>query len=284
MDQFTERIQAYLDSDASPSPETVKFVTDPIVRTVRENPESPQDLRFDLFWDAFILLAKNQLTIDDAAKIIRLVDLVDDIKASGYIMIEDSPVKTALGSPWTDVPYLGAQMREAWNQAPPVLSAEQWANLNQFAARLTWRGTIDLSLYAIWSLRDALEAPRPLTERQTGEGDKQAQNASEVSVDELLPGALEWITTCAEMLADLSYAKKSYKDPNKPGPDPAFLGKMAKDAGLEETGFNEARWRFWQKRLAEVSQAKDDAGGREKVAKLAYQGLQSMTTANSRFH
>lgn len=278
MDLFTDRIEAYLNQNPAQDAtvESIGYVTDPITAAAHQNADSPDKLRFDLFWDAFILVAKNQLTTDDTTKLNRLVSLIKSVKSLGYITVNGAPVKTDLGYPWTDLPYLGSQMREAWNQAPPTSSAEQWANLNGFVARLTHTDIHDFSLYAIWSLRDALETPRPLTERQTGEGDKQASKEEEVSTDELLPGALEWISNCADLLAKLVGQNKSFKPADRPGPDPGFLGQLAKDAGLTEGGFNAARWSFWRKRLEEISQTRDDAGGREKIAKLAYQGLQNM--------
>ena len=232
--------------------------------------------RFDLLWDAFILVAKNHLTVDDAFKVESLAELAKAIQDLGTLSLNGQPVKTDLGTAWTELPYLGAQMREAWNTAPPDSSTEQWANLNSFAAQLTAKEASDFSLFAIWTFRDALETPRPFTERETGNSDAKAKTEVDVSTDELLPAVLQWLEVSGDKLVALTIESHDYTRAGQSSPDPAFLGKLAKDVGIVKGGYSPRRWRFWRKRLEEISRAKDDSGGREKVAKLAYQGLQKL--------
>lgn len=97
---------------------------------------------------------------------------------------------------WEDMPLFGAKMREAWNRGMCIstrsslfhtydainanyachpapnsgskddFSAEEWVNLNAFAARLTALSipAFDFSLYAIWTMRSAFEGNEPTDE------------------------------------------------------------------------------------------------------------------------
>lgn len=246
----------------------------PILSVVDNGSQDGEAIRFDLFWDTFISIAKQPPDYPNAIN--SLSEIVKDIKSRGTLIIRGTPAKTPLGVAWTDLPYLGVEMREAWNNAPPTSTALEWQHINEFAARLTFDDTCNFSLYGIWMLRDALETPRLLTERQSNEGDRQPSDEDEVSVDELLPAALQWIFHCRDLLMKLSIEGHSYAKSGVNAPDPAFLGKLAKDAGVEQTGYNARRWNFWRSRLEEISKATDHAGGREKVAKVAYQGVQQM--------
>ena len=275
MDQYVDKINGFLnnDHDDAPISKYAQSVTLPISQTIRQ--DANDNPRFDHLWDALILVAENQLLTDDTTKLDRLAELVRAIKDLGPLVHSGQTVKTDVGTAWTDLPYLGAQIREAWNTAPPKSSTEQWANLNGFAARLTASETQDFSLFAIWALRDALETPRPLTERQTSGGDTQAKSEEEVSVDELLPAVLQWLEYWGDGMVALTVRSHVYTKEGQSN-DPAFLGKLANDAGIAKGGYSVRRWGFWRKRLEEISKAKDDAGGREKIAKLAYQGLEKM--------
>ena len=206
-------------------------------------------------WDAAILRAKQS----SAPQLDTLAELVKLVKAQP--------------APWSELPSLGLSMREAWNTAPPQSTPEEWSNLNGFAARLTANESSDFSLFALWSLRDALEVPRQLTERQTGAGD--SQSSQETSVDELLPAAIEWLEICGSQMVACTIQSRVYAQEGQ-SPDPGWLGKLAKDTGIAKGGFSVRRWQFWRRKLQEISEARDNAGGREKIAKVAYQGLLAM--------
>jgi hypothetical protein len=77
--------------------------------------------------------------------------------------------------------------------------SDHWLNLNAFAARLVASQVLDLSLYAIWAMRDALEMPL--------EGIK-----PEVR-DQTLRAAALWIEFCGENLHGMEKLWES--DPRK---------------------------------------------------------------------
>jgi len=98
-----------------------------------------------------------------------LVDIVLAVQLENLAEQEGASECTVWGNKvkvWKDLPLFGPSMREAWNRAPGNgckndFSAEQWCNLNAFAARLTAVSqsipVLDFSLYAIWTLRSAFE-------------------------------------------------------------------------------------------------------------------------------
>lgn len=115
---------------------------------------------------------------------------------------------------------------------------DSFVNINAFCARVTAAGVADLSLYAIWILREALEDPED-------------EDIAKETAPRLLKAAAVWLIYAAEALARLSREKRQ------------FDGKMArpgrslsifKDAP-DWRGFNEDRWETWVERLGEVKGA-----------------------------
>jgi hypothetical protein len=111
---------------------------------------------------------------------------------------------------------------------------DHWLNLNAFAARIVASQVLDLSLYAIWAMRDALEMPL--------EGIK-----PEVR-DQTLRAAALWIEFCGENLHGMEKLWES--DPRK--------GDVARGGLLYSgpKGFCEERWELWRQRFGELSQDK----------------------------
>ncbi|KAM3416182.1 hypothetical protein BST61_g7789 [Cercospora zeina] len=135
---------------------------------------------------------------------------------------------------WQDLPTFGWSVRDAWNfpaedNSPPE-EKQRWINVNAFVATLVDQlqdkanNNPDLSLFAIWTIRDALEE----------------ENVS----DAALAAASVWFIYAAPALLKFSKDKKS------------FEGKVAKggfahqDAGW--TGYSPARWQVWQQRLDSI--------------------------------
>jgi hypothetical protein len=146
-----------------------------------------------------------------------------------------------------DLPVFGAEMRETWNDGPPIVSPGTWANLNAFAAQLT-AGGIDFSLYGIWALRDALE-----------------QDGHEVS--QVLPAAVQWLRCAGPELASLTLEGADSSE------GAAWLGPLCTQAGLTDLGFTTRRWNFWKSRLEGIAAA----GGES--ADTAREGLSYLLTA-----
>jgi hypothetical protein len=115
-----------------------------------------------------------------------------------------------------------------WISAPGTgskddFSEDQWANLNAFIARLTSLSSsipaFDFSLYAIWTLRAALEG-------------------TDVAASRLFPAAKVWFLYASQRIEQLSKEGKK------------FDGKIA-SAGVKYknkawNGFNTERLNIWQ--------------------------------------
>lgn len=111
-------------------------------------------------------------------------------------------------------------------------------NVHAFFARLTAADIKDLSLFAIWVLREALEDP---------EEDQIAKTTSA----ELLESASVWLIYAAETLAESSKNTKQ------------FDGKMARPGRSMSAfkdapgwmGFCQDRWESWIQRLTPLKEA-----------------------------
>ncbi|KAI2475530.1 DUF3632 domain containing protein [Pyrenophora tritici-repentis] len=112
---------------------------------------------------------------------------------------------------WKELPLLGPVIRESWDDER---HAEPF-NINAFAARLTAAGLIDLSVYAIWTLRSVLEDSVP-DQIYSKSGDKGCKAAA------------AWFI---------------------------YAGKVLDVVGEDWNGYNERRWRLWIERLEEVQKA-----------------------------
>ncbi|OGM47135.1 hypothetical protein ABOM_003885 [Aspergillus bombycis] len=113
-----------------------------------------------LVWDAFIRLARQVPHAHPFQD--RMVDLVEALTLLPPLSIEIWQSTIRL---WADLPLLGPSMREAWvapsSTEGPIASheAEEWINLNAFAARLLKLDAISWTIFGIWELREALEEP-----------------------------------------------------------------------------------------------------------------------------
>lgn len=131
--------------------------------------------------------------------------------------------------------------RETYNDAPAIHSTvfnseiSAWANANYFFARITANDLGDLSIFAIWALRQALETPH----------EKDEPNTAAQAYDTHIPAAAAWIIGMRDKLfakeEDLTPTDRKYGNPAKGGP--LWDGKAE---------FSKARWAFWKERFAEV--------------------------------
>ena len=114
-------------------------------------------------------------------------------------------------------------------------SDEACININAFFARVTAAGIDDFTLYAIWTLREALEDPA-------------AGDIAKQTSPKLLKAASVWFLYASDIL---SKATKEGKQ---------FDGKMAKPGaslkdGAEWKGFCQDRWNTWKERLSSLNYA-----------------------------
>ncbi len=155
--------------------------------------------------------------------------------------------------------------REVFNDAPgpdaSEVEADAWANVNFFFASITEKEIQDLSLFAIWSMRDALENEQ--------EDDFEGTAAQKYNV--YVPAATSWIFGMGRALyakeKDLTPTDQSQGNPAKGG----FLWK-----GRAE--FSKERWAFWKERLAFVSKLEDVS---EKTKNIARDAIEAMERAES---
>ena len=167
--------------------------------------------------------------------------------------------QTSHGKIWADLPFLSADVQEAWSKALEF-SPSHRHNLAAFIARLAKLGICNnaLSICGLSLLREALETPRRLMASESG---------SEVPVAELLPAVNSWLEHAGHKLIALS--SDSY---NEFPHEAAGLGELARKAEVSPSGFSPSRWRFWRQRLEEISKC-----GEEQVAKDGSFGFNVMS-------
>lgn len=160
---------------------------------------------------------------------------------------------------------LGMACREVNNDQPEPhatdIEIDAWANVNFFWARLTEKGLIDLSLYAIWRMRTALEDEQ--------QDDIEGTAAQKYNVH--VPAAASWIFGMGRAL----YTKEKNLTPTdrKQG-NPAKGGELWK--GKAE--FSKERWALWKERLGVISKLDSVS---DKTKNISRDALEAMERAES---
>lgn len=155
--------------------------------------------------------------------------------------------------------------REAFNDAPEPRASDveinAWANVNLFFAKVTANKLSDLSLYAIWTMRDALE--------RNHEDDAEGTVAQKYNV--FVPAAASWLFGMGRALyikeKDLTPSDRKFGNPAKGGE--LWKGKAE---------FSKKRWAFWKERMAIVSKMEDVSEGTRNIAKNAVQAMERAET------
>lgn len=198
----------------------------------------------DLLWTAWECVVHAAAEADEPTAG-RLVALLVEVRDRGVLTRGDGHEELRVWQrperAWSDLPLLGALMREAWNWgSPPDSTVRTWVNLNTFAARLTSAG-IDYSTYFIWALRASLEEP--------GSGGS-----------EQLEAAVPWFRFAGPPLRVACQAGA--------GSDaaPLRLGALAVQSGLSVGGFTMQRWHFWRDRLRTLASGADPAADTARAA------------------
>jgi hypothetical protein len=181
--------------------------------------------------------------------------------------VEDQETEIATtsdGSIWSDLPFLVDEVQAAWKMSRILPSVERH-NLSAFVARLASVGVRDpeLSLVAIWILRDTLETPRPLTRRRQASTSNSEEQLATVA--DLLPDTMAWFLYCGHKIENLCILKQNFESNSE-------TGDLARRANVvPNSGFSVARWMFWRDRLEEISHCED-----EEVAPLASKTWRTM--------
>ncbi|CAN9443175.1 unnamed protein product [Alternaria alternata] len=152
---------------------------------------------------------------------------------------------------WKQLPLLGPAIRESWDgerHAEPF-------NINAFAARLTAANLVDLSMYAIWTLRSVLEDSIP-SQVYSKSGDKGCKAAA------------AWFIYAGKVL--YAFCKEGR----------TFGGRGAEQGsdvvGKEWNGFNEERWKLWVERMEEVQRTAVD----EDTKRVLQKAMEAMQDAS----
>lgn len=172
---------------------------------------------------------------------------------------------TSKGRIWVDLPFLVDEIREAWGKTMPH---RQRHNLSAFVARLTSWGICDpdISLCAIWILRDTLESPRPLVGMDDSQSNKDGHELNQdTPISMLLPAAVSWFEYCGYKLETLCIINQDF--------ELSTIGDLARDANVSPaSGFSVSRWHFWKSRLEEICHCDN-----QEVATLAFRGSKTMS-------
>ncbi|EKG20783.1 hypothetical protein MPH_01950 [Macrophomina phaseolina MS6] len=131
---------------------------------------------------------------------------------------------------WSELPSFGPVLREQYD-VEYYAEGDGFVNFNAFAARLTADGVLDLSLYGIWTLRDALEDQLP--------DSSYAQTASRA-----LAAAAVWFLYAGHTMWELSKQNETLEG------RVAAPGKTVADK--EWNGYNAERWALWVERFKKV--------------------------------
>ncbi|KAJ4399052.1 hypothetical protein N0V91_009748 [Didymella pomorum] len=172
---------------------------------------------------------------------------------------------------YSDLYDLGMACREVNNDEPEPnatdVEVDAWANVNFFWALLTEKGLLDLSLYAIWRMRTALE------EEQQDDAEGTAAQKYDVSV----PAAASWIFGLGRAL----YTKEKDLTPadRKQG-NPAKGGELWK--GKAE--FSKERWALWKERLGIISKLDSISDKTKTISRDALEAMERAESFNADAH
>ncbi len=215
--------------------EAISRILGPIDEKIKE--AKLDDVNFMDLWTSIIHTAK-QATFRDGAHTHHntIVDLVTAFKEHS---IQGNEQYNYLYREMTD---FGMACREAYNDTPVAHNGfidkevEAWANMNFFFALVAEKQIHDLSMYALFALREALETP-PIDDPMSTANQK---------YDAHVPAAAAWILGYGHGLFRLD---KDLTPSDRKQGDPARGGELWK--GKSE--FSKARWALWKERFAAIA-------------------------------
>jgi len=229
------------------------------------------DVYFVDLWYSIIHAARRKSfhEVEDGKRNPHFHDKVADlIAAFRDHKIKDHEEYNYIYSALTD---LSMACREIMNEAPeghaPQIEINAWANVNFFFARITEKGLLDLSLFAIWVMRSTLE----------NEQHDDAEGTAAQKFDVHVPAATAWIFGMGRAL----YTKEKDLTPTdrKQG-NPAKGGELWK--GKAE--FSKERWALWKERLAYVSKLDDVSDLTRSISKDAIEAMERAESSSAHEH
>jgi hypothetical protein len=155
--------------------------------------------------------------------------------------------------------------REANNDQPGATACEleidAWTNLNTFFAHVTHKDLVDLSIFAIWAMREALEYEH--------QDDEEGTAVQKYNV--LVPAAAAWVFGMGKKLArkrkDLTPTDRKQGNPGRGG-----------DLWKGKAEFSEERWNFWKERFAAIADIKGISSKTSDIAKDAVEAMERAET------
>ncbi|EGU81654.1 hypothetical protein FOXB_07851, partial [Fusarium oxysporum f. sp. conglutinans Fo5176] len=221
-----------LSDSAVSAQQAAEKLAGPCLEAIKKNEDASKiEGEFDGLWSS-VLSAAEQTPHDKQGKLVETLHAIKSIPQSA----ETAKKVVVWGEEkrWDELPMFGGKARE---QLDIEKSDEAFVNINGFFARATAAGVDDLSLFAIWTLREALEDPA-------------ADKISETS-PKLLKASSVWFIYAVDVLAKASKDGKQFDGKvAKPG---ASLTEFNDEAGWR--GFNNDRWKVWQDRLLALKEA-----------------------------
>ncbi|CAN9457720.1 unnamed protein product [Alternaria sp. RS040] len=220
------------------------------------------DVDFMDLWKSIIHSAK-RLTFRNGAQVNHnmLVDLVSAFKEHS---IPGNEQYKYLYQEMTD---FGMACREALNDSPVAHDGyidreiEAWANMNFFFALVAGKHIHDLSMYALFALREALETPAI---------DDPMSTANQ-KYDANVPAAAAWILGYGH---DLFRMEKDLTPLDRKQGNPGRGGELWK--GKAE--FSKERWAFWKERFAAIADMEGVSEQTKIDARDAIEGMERSQT------
>ncbi|KAF5591167.1 heterokaryon incompatibility protein het-E-1 [Fusarium subglutinans] len=230
---MTDLIKLLSDSSVSAQQAAEKLAS-PCLEAIKKNEDAAKiEGQFDSLWSS-VLSAAEQTPHDKQGKLVETLHAIKSLRPSA----ETAKKVVVWGEEkrWDELPMFGGKAREQLDIAKEK-SDEAFVNITGFFARATAAGVDDLSLFAIWTLREALEDPA-------------ADKISEAS-PKLLKSSSVWFIYAADALAKASKDGKQFDGKvAKPG---ASLAEFKDEAGWR--GFNSDRWKVWLDRFSTLKEA-----------------------------
>ncbi|KAF4944023.1 hypothetical protein FSARC_14788 [Fusarium sarcochroum] len=239
---MADNIKSLLGDNAVSANEAAQKLASRCIDAVEKNDNTKIEDELDGLWSN-ILAAAEQTPHDKQDKLVDILHAIKHLSQPAGKKLEIWGQEQR----WDELPTFGAKAREQLDSAQEK-SGEPFVNINGFFARVTAAGVNDLSLFAIWVLREALEDPSE---------DKIAQQTS----SDLLKAASVWFKYAAKDLAKASKETKQFDGKiAKPG---ASLSALKDEPGWR--GFCEDRWKIWQTRLTSLKNADVQADAKSLV-------------------
>ncbi|KAH6954461.1 hypothetical protein DER45DRAFT_615791 [Fusarium avenaceum] len=224
-----------LSDDSVSAEQAARIVAHDCIEAIDKNEDATEiENKLNDLWSD-VLTAAEQTPHDQQDKLVEVVQSIKHLpeateKAKKLTVWDDA-------KSWDELPMFGPKAREQLDIAQEK-SEKACVNINAFFARISAADVQDFSLFAIWTLREALEDPS-------------AEQVAKQTSPKLLKAASVWFI----------YASGELKKSSKEGHQ--FEGKIAKPgASLTEfkdedgwRGFCEARWKVWEDRLTPLKEA-----------------------------